>query len=106
VELKNIFGDTVNIVKSAEELLEILHPAASKGNALSFALKTRGIKAEEVIAFGYEENDLSMFAVAGFACAPQSARLEVASAADMVIASNDSDGVACFLEEHYLSGIN
>jgi Cof subfamily protein (haloacid dehalogenase superfamily) len=96
------FGERANIVKSAPELLEILHPEASKGSGLKYVMETCNFKAEEVIAFGDEENDLSMFKVAGFACAPLNARETVKAAADLVIGHNTEDGTADFLEKTLL----
>jgi Cof subfamily protein (haloacid dehalogenase superfamily) len=101
-ELKGKFGGRVNMVKSADTFLEILNADASKGNTLLLALEARGLCAGEVVAFGDEENDLSMFAVAGFSCAPESAQEYVKSAADLVIASNAENGVADFLEKNFL----
>ncbi|MDR3302021.1 MAG: Cof-type HAD-IIB family hydrolase [Spirochaetaceae bacterium] len=100
-ELKSKFGGRVNIVKSADTFLEILNVDASKGNTLVLAMKERGVHANEIIAFGDEENDLSMFAVAGFACAPSSAPEYIKAAADLVIASNAENGVAEFLEHNF-----
>jgi Cof subfamily protein (haloacid dehalogenase superfamily) len=101
-ELNKTFAGKVSIVKSAPELLEILHPAASKGNGLRFVMDSLNLKTEEVIAFGDEENDLSMFGIAGFACAPANARESVKAAADIVIGANSEDGVAAFLEKEIL----
>jgi Cof subfamily protein (haloacid dehalogenase superfamily) len=101
-KLNALFGKRVNIVKSAPELLEILNPTASKGNGLRFVMDAYKLKADEVIAFGDEENDLSMFGAAGFACAPLNAREEVKAAADLVIDANSEDGVAAFLEKNFL----
>jgi Cof subfamily protein (haloacid dehalogenase superfamily) len=102
-ELRGKFGGGITIVKSADAFLEILNEDASKGKTLLLALKSRGLLACEVVAFGDEENDLSMFQAAGFSCAPESARDYVKAAADCIIASNAEDGVADFLEKNFLS---
>lgn len=102
-KLKERFGNTLNIVKSAPILLEILHPEASKGGALQAALKLHNIKKEEVIAFGDEENDISMLKTAGYAVAPSNAIVEVKALADKIIGSNSEETLALFLEKHFLS---
>lgn len=96
------FPAMLNIVKSAETFLEILHKDASKGNALKKALVCRGVAEHEVIAFGDEENDISMLHYAGFSAAPANAKAAVKAAAKMVIGANSEEAVAAFLEENIL----
>ena len=93
------FGKEVYIVKSARTFLEVLDPRVSKGQGLLLALESRGIKPEETMAFGDEENDLPMLEVAGLSIAPANAKENVKARADLIIASNAEDGVAAFLEE-------
>jgi hydroxymethylpyrimidine pyrophosphatase-like HAD family hydrolase len=64
-------------------------------------MEKRGLKPEEIIALGDEENDLPMFSVAGFSVAPANAKDKVKSAASLVIGANTEDGVAAFLEETF-----
>ncbi|MCL2834604.1 MAG: Cof-type HAD-IIB family hydrolase [Treponema sp.] len=96
------FGKDVYVVRSTSTFLEILNPGVSKGVGLELALKHRGIKPAETIAFGDEENDLPMFKNAGISVAPANAREKVKAAADWVTASNAEDGVAVFLENYIL----
>jgi hydroxymethylpyrimidine pyrophosphatase-like HAD family hydrolase len=65
-------------------------------------MRHRGLKKEEVIAFGDEENDLSMFAAAGFCAAPESAREKIKNAADFVYGSIAEEGLAAYLEKTFL----
>jgi Cof subfamily protein (haloacid dehalogenase superfamily) len=95
-------GDTVSLIRSWPTFLEVLPAGVSKGRGLLAALKYRGLPPEYVIAFGDEENDLSLFEVAGISAAPANARDTVRAAACFVIPSNDEDGVAQFLEERVL----
>ena len=78
--------------------LEIMNAGVSKGEGLKTAMKCRGLKMDELIAFGDEENDLPMFSVAGFSAAPSSAKEKVRQAADFVFGSNAEEGLASFLE--------
>jgi Cof subfamily protein (haloacid dehalogenase superfamily) len=100
--LKERLGNTVYIVRTFRNFLEILNSKVSKGEGLKTAMKARGLKSEEVIALGDEENDLPMFSVAGFSVAPSNAGPAVLEAADLVIGANTEDGTAEFLEKTFL----
>ena len=92
------FGDSIYMARSFPTFLEIMNAGVSKGEGLKIAMKCRGLKMEELIAFGDEENDLPMFGVAGFSAAPSSAKEKVRQAADFVFGSNAEEGLAAFLE--------
>jgi Cof subfamily protein (haloacid dehalogenase superfamily) len=100
--LKDRFGDKINITKSFPTFLEILNAGVSKGEGLKIAMRHRGLKPEEVIAFGDEENDLSMFPAAGFACAPANAVEKIKAAADFIYGPNTEEGLAAYLEKVFL----
>jgi len=92
------FSDSIYMANSYPSFLEIMNAGVSKGEGLKTAMKCRGLKMEELIAFGDEENDLPMFGVAGFSAAPSSAKEKVRQAADFVFGSNAEEGLAAFLE--------
>jgi len=92
------FGDSIYMANSYPSFLEVMNAGVSKGEGLKTAMKCRGLKMEELIAFGDEENDLPMFAVAGFSAAPSSAKEKVRQTADFVFGSNAEEGLAAFLE--------
>ena len=94
-------GTSVYIAQTLRNFLEIMDAKVSKGQGLRFAMERVGVKSEEIIAFGDEENDLPMFEAAGFSAAPANAKENVKAAADLVIGSNAEDGVAAFLEEFF-----
>jgi Cof subfamily protein (haloacid dehalogenase superfamily) len=96
------FGNSVYVTRTLVTFLEIMANGISKGTGLKRALDRTGIGVDETIAFGDEENDLPMFAVAGFSVAPANAKEKVRLAADVVVRSNAEDGVAMFLEEQFL----
>ena len=96
------FGAGVNILRSFPTFLEVLNKGVSKGEGLKIAMRHRGLKPDEVIAFGDEENDLPMFSVTGFSAAPENAKENVRSAADIIYGSNAEEGLAVFLEETFL----
>ncbi|MCL2265270.1 MAG: Cof-type HAD-IIB family hydrolase [Treponema sp.] len=93
------FGDQVNVMRSYPTFLEIINKGVSKGEGLKIAMEHRGLTAEEVIAFGDEENDVPMFSVAGFACAPENARDKIRGQADFIYGSITEEGLAKYLEE-------
>lgn len=95
------FGESVYIAQTLKTFLEIMDAKVSKGQGLKIALERLSLKSGEVLAFGDEENDLPMFAEAGFSAAPSNAKENVKAAANIVIGSNAEDGVAAFLEEFF-----
>lgn len=101
LRLKEHFGGSVYIVQTMRTFLEVMDTRASKGLGLKTAMEKLSLKSGEIIAFGDEENDLPMFSIAGFSAAPSSAKDAVKAQADLVIGSNDDDGVAAFLEEFF-----
>ena len=100
--LKERFNNQINIIRSYPTFLEVLNIGVSKGEGLKIAMQYRGLNPDEVIAFGDEENDLSMFPVAGFAGAPQNARDKIKDAADLVFGPNTEEGLAQYLEKVFL----
>jgi Cof subfamily protein (haloacid dehalogenase superfamily) len=96
------YGRGLYITSSHTRFLEIMKAGISKGEGLKTALKALGLDPSQTIAFGDEENDLPMFALAGYALAPANAKETVRLAADRVIGPNSEDGVAAFLEEALL----
>ncbi|MBQ4612403.1 MAG: HAD hydrolase family protein [Clostridia bacterium] len=79
--------------------VEICREDADKGRALE-RLRDR-VRADRVVAFGDNANDLSMFRVADLACCVANAAPQAADAADTVVPSNEQDGVAQYLNSIY-----
>ena len=100
--LEGHFKGSIYIAQTMRTFLELMNVKASKGQGLKFVMERCSLKAEEVIAFGDEESDLTMFAVAGFSAAPSNAKDSVKAQADTVTSSNAEDGVAAFLERFFL----
>lgn len=78
--------------------VEIGREDADKGHALD-RLRNR-MRADRMVAFGDNANDLPMFRVADLACCVANAAQPAYDAADKVIGSNEQDGVA-----HYLNAV-
>lgn len=79
--------------------IDIHHGSGSKGGAVELLKEELGI--QQVICFGDSDNDLSMFALADEAYAPENAKAEVKAAATAVIGHHDADGIARFLRERF-----
>jgi Cof subfamily protein (haloacid dehalogenase superfamily) len=79
--------------------LDIHHSEGSKGAAVGQLKQRLGVS--RVICFGDSDNDLSMFACADEAYAPENSLAEVKDAATAVIGHHDQDGIARFLRERF-----
>jgi Cof subfamily protein (haloacid dehalogenase superfamily) len=95
-----LIGPLAEITHSSSEdvLLEISAAGVTKAATLAHLCGRRGVRAEQVIAFGDMPNDLAMLRWAGHAVAVANAHPEVLAAADEVTAGNDEGGVAQVLE--------
>ncbi len=98
-ELERIFDGNLYVAQSSFDIIELLHPEVSKGNALSVIAKDLYIKPEEIVAFGDNHNDIGMLQLAGLGVAMGNAHEEVKAEADYVTLSNAEDGVALVIEE-------
>ncbi len=79
--------------------IDIHHQSGSKGGAVELLKRELGFS--RVICFGDSDNDLSMFAYADEAYAPENAKASVKEAATAVIGHHDADGIAKFLRERF-----
>ena len=79
--------------------VEIFAKGSNKDIALDFLRRHLNIKKEDVIAIGDSENDLSMIRYAHIGAAVENGMDVLKEHADLIIASNDDDGPAHFLEE-------
>jgi Cof subfamily protein (haloacid dehalogenase superfamily) len=90
-----------SVVKSSNQLLEIFHKEGSKGHALEYLSSLLSIPKDDIIAFGDEENDITMIKFAGLGVAMSNAKKIVVSAAKEVTLSNDFDGVAIAIDKYF-----
>lgn len=101
-QAKAFFGDRMEIAISQPTMVEFTHPEASKGNALDWICSYYNITPDEMIAVGDSFNDISMIEYAGLGAAVANARQEILDIADVVVSSNDEDGVAELIERYML----
>lgn len=96
------FKEKYTTVKSAPFYFEVLNKQASKGSAVRLLADYLGIKQEEVMAIGDQENDATMIEYAGMGVAMGNATPAIKALANIETLSNDEDGVAHIIEKFAL----
>lgn len=91
-----------NIYRSHHHILEILPLDVDKGYSINQLRKYLGIKKEDVMGIGDQENDISLIANAGIGVAMENAVDEVKEIANFITKSNDNDGVAYAINKFIL----
>lgn len=79
---KEQFRNEVKVVTSGNDWVDFVQFGVNKGSALRILLDKLDISPEEMIAFGDQENDLEMLALAGISYAMAGAKQEVRAIAD------------------------
>ena len=92
----------ISVYRSEPYFLELVPLGIDKARSLAVLLEKTGITREEMIAMGDGYNDLSMIKYAGLGIAMGNAQEPVKAAADYIAPSNDEDGVAIAVEQHFL----
>lgn len=82
--------------------IEVMTPAAGKGNALAFLADRYGIDREEVMAFGDNFNDESMLRYAGWPVVMENGVDEMKAIARIIAPHHDEDGVGRIIEQYVL----
>lgn len=93
-ELRRLFSPGLTFEVSKPEYIEVIHPSATKGAALTALCGLWGIPREEVMAIGDGGNDLSMLLAAGTPVAMGNAIQPLKQAAVYVTDTNEASGVA------------
>lgn len=96
------FDEKFYVVRAAKNFLEVMHKNVNKGRALKKLTEKLNIQPNEVIVFGDELNDLSMFEFAGMAVAMGNGSEFIKSHADFITNSNDKDGIAVAMNKFVL----
>ena len=100
--LSQAFTGQITAMKSNPTYIEVIHPGVSKGAALLALAAQRGIRAEEIMALGDSNNDLSMLRAAGLGVAMGNAMADVKAAADVVTADCEAGGLAAAVRQYVL----
>jgi hypothetical protein len=95
VDFRSEFSLAVTVYEDKDfAMLDVIHPAISKGAALAEWAGLRGVAREEILAIGDNHNDLEMLSFAGIPVVMGNGVPELKARRWHVTSSNDEDGVA------------
>ncbi len=97
-------ADNAFVARSQPYYLDITHPLANKGAALSEIAKLLAVPLTEIAVIGDGGNDVAMFERSGLSIAMGNASPEVRQAADFATDSNREEGFANAVERFILGG--
>lgn len=100
-QLKNYIRENIDVAVFSSYMnnFEVMDKEVSKGRALEILAGYYNLSKDEIICFGDNENDKTMFEFAGFPVAMGNAEEELKKIAAYVTVSNDEDGVAKAIEK-------
>jgi Cof subfamily protein (haloacid dehalogenase superfamily) len=102
-ELAKAMGPEICTIRTGQYFLEFMTPGISKGHALAAIMAESGLSKDQVIAMGDNDNDVSMFQVAGHSVAMDNATPAAKAAARYHSGHHHHDhGVAQALERYVL----
>jgi Cof subfamily protein (haloacid dehalogenase superfamily) len=91
-----------NVARSQPYYCDVIPPGIDKGRLVQLLSVRLAVPRDEILVLGDMENDLQMFAQAGFAVAMGNAAEDIKGAADVTTLSNDEDGFAVAIERYVL----
>lgn len=99
--IRQLISDNTNgfyITSSSENFIEFMDKSATKGNAVDWLCNYLDVKQEHTCACGNADNDADMIEQAGLGAAVENASKLCLDCADIIVPSNNSDGVARLIE--------
>lgn len=99
--IRQLIGDSTSgfyITSSSENFIEFMDKSATKGNAVDWLCNHLDINKEHTCACGNADNDADMIEQSGFGAAVENASRLCLDCADIIVPSNNSDGVARLIE--------
>lgn len=96
LELTDLFFDNIYVVFTKPNYLEVMNKNVSKANAIKFLLNRYKIDVENTMAFGDEENDISMLNFVNISVAMNSASSKVKDNAQYT-----TDVVGAFINKYF-----
>lgn len=90
--------DSVYVTSSSKHFVEIMDGSATKANALRYICGLLNISLENTAAAGNADNDVDMIVEAGLGAAVKNASKKCLGAADVIVESNDNDGIVELIE--------
>lgn len=98
-EVKQKYGDKVYTAMSTPYFCEICAKGISKGNAVMYVAEMYGIKKEEILSCGDQNNDIELLTCAGIGVAMGNATDTLKGYADYITDTIDNDGVVKAVEK-------
>lgn len=86
-EIEGRFGTVLHVARSQGRFVEMTHPEATKGKALTWLAGRLGVQPAEVMAVGDSFNDVEMLEFAGIGAAMAAAPEKVRQMADVTVES-------------------
>lgn len=93
----------VQVMSSGKNNIEIVNAGVNKGKSLEILADKLGVRREQVVAIGDNENDLSMLEFAGLGIAMGNAEEYVKETANYVTLTNNENGVAHVIDKFILA---
>jgi Cof subfamily protein (haloacid dehalogenase superfamily) len=103
-DVRNVLAGQASVVRSQPYYLDITHPLANKGVALSALATLLAVPPAEIAVIGDGGNDVAMFERSGLSIAMGNASPQVQGAADLVTNTNREEGFADAIERFILGG--
>lgn len=100
--LARALNGSATLVQSLPQFLEVIPANSSKGAGLEWLLDYLGIPPANMLAMGDGENDVEMLRMAGIGAAVENAMEAAKEAADILIPSNNEDGVAATIQKYVM----
>lgn len=100
----NLYCEHVHCERAEGNAFVMVNRQASKGLALKNLLKLLHISSEEVVVFGDNYNDVSMFEAAKYSVCMENADNDVKDKATFICSSNDMNGVSDFIQKYINPG--
>lgn len=98
-ELKEKYENKLYIIRSTPHFCEVSNIEASKAAALNFLREYWGLKKEEVLAIGDQDNDIDMIEAAGTGVAMGNGTPILKSKANYITKSVENDGFSYAIKE-------
>lgn len=100
----NLYYEHVHCERAEGNAFVIVNRQASKGKALKNLIELLHISTEEVIVFGDNYNDVSMFEAVKYSVCMENADKDVKDKATFICKSNDMNGVSDFIQKYINPG--
>ena len=102
-KLKDYFKEELYLVKSSPVFCEINNKQTSKGNAIKYLANLWGIKPEETMAIGDQNNDIEMLKSVHIKVAMGNATDDLKQVANFITKDINNDGAAVAIEKFALN---